>query len=161
MLRTNFLAAICLFLVAVAASSRDAAAARLITIKVSVDGKIVLQGSNGDDGEPDVDAVWRSLKEQSLDVTKAFEDLQIPADAKAVDLKSDAPAGQPGGVVLDVRYGGVAEARTVRIVRGPKDRRGWEWRIHPDDVDRLFDDRSIRRSEAERLIQAAKAAPKT
>jgi hypothetical protein len=125
-----------------------ASAARFVEVTVSLDGKIVLTGSRGDDGSADVDDVWNYLKTLKLVPTEHFAGLKIPADAQSALLKSSAPVGQPGEIVVSIDYGGIATTRELRLVREPPDKYGREWRIHAEDLDDLFDERLITRRQA-------------
>ena len=46
--------------------------------------------------------------------------------------------------------------RKLKLVRVPIDKRGREWSVVPTEVDRMFDDRFIRRSDAARLENVRK-----
>lgn len=125
-----------------------ASAARFVEVTVSVDDVIMLTGSRGDDGHADVDDVWNYLKTLKLVPTEHFAGLKIPADAQSALLKSNAPVGQPGEIVVSIDYGGIATTRTLRLVREPPDKYGREWRIFAADLDDLFDERLITRRQA-------------
>jgi len=129
----------------------ESRAARYVRTDVSLDGKTVLQGSTGDNGRPDADQVWDYLKTIRFKATKEFPGLAVKHDAKETVLTSSAPKGKPGGVVIDIRYGGMAMTRQLTLIRVPRDKDEREWRLDPDQVDQLFDRRFIRRSDAARL----------
>jgi hypothetical protein len=128
----------------------SAEAARLVRVEITVDGKLVLRSSFGDSGREDADEVWNGLKTLRFEATEEFAELSA-GDAKEIVLKSQAPVGELGQIVIDVSYGGRAETRELRLIRVAKDRRGFEWQLDPAEVDRLFDDRLIRRKDAKRL----------
>ena len=71
--------------------------------------------------------------------------------AKQTVLTSDAPRGQRGTVVVYIAYGGKSIERELKLIRVPIDKQGREWTLDPTEVDQMFDDRLIRRSDAARL----------
>lgn len=131
-------------------------AARLVRAKISLDGKTLLEGSTGDDGRVDADGVWEYLKSIKFKATEEFTALKVDAAAKETVLSSDAPRGQLGTIIVDIAYGGRAMARKLKLVRVPIDKQGREWSVVPTEIDRMFDDRLIRRSEAARLDNVQK-----
>lgn len=131
--------------------ARELHAARYVRADISLDGKTVLEGSTGDNGKPDADDVWDYLKTIRFRATEEFLALDVKDDAKEVVLTSNAPKGELGGIVISVRYGGKAMTRKLTLVRVPRDENGREWRLDPAQVDKLFDYRFIRRSDAARL----------
>ena len=126
-------------------------AARLVRARISLDGKTLLEGSTGDNGRVDADGVWEYLKSIKFKATEHFTALKVDAAAKETVLSSNAPRGQLGTIIVDIAYGGKAMKRKLTIVRVPLDKRGREWSLDPTEVDRMFDDRFIRRSDAARL----------
>ena len=130
-------------------------AARYVKADIAVDGKIVLEGSTGDDGRPDADGVWDYLKTVRFKATEEFRGLGVRDDAEEIVLTTNAPKGKLGiahfGIVVNIRYGGKAMTRELTLVRVPRDDHGREWRLDPEQVDKLFDRRFIRRSDAARL----------
>lgn len=129
----------------------EVVAARLVQASVSHDGKTILVASTGDDGRVDADGVWDYLKSIKFKPTQHFKDLAIDQTAKRAELKSDAPRGQAGTIVVDVAYGGKAIQRKLTLVRVEPDAQGREWSLDPVEVDKMFSDRLIRRSDAARL----------
>ena len=142
-----------LFLVvcATAAWSYEATAARFIRAKVSLDGNTVLEGSWSDDGHVDADGVWEYLKSIKFKTTQHFTDLKIDPSAKEMTLASATKPGQPGSVVVNIAYGGKAFKRQLKLVRVPVDEYGRERTLDAIEVNKMFDDRLIRRSDAAKL----------
>ncbi len=158
--------------------------ARLIPAEIRVDGEVVLRGSTSDDGHPDVDAVWDYQRGTlAYAPTAAFAALGVPADteewvleprptdrgersesaegAKADDPKTAATKPRrrrPAQWTIEVvvGYGGEARTHSLRLVRGKQLPTGGEWYVHPDDVDRLFGSRLIRREAAAQLEEPAR-----
>lgn len=128
-----------------------AEAARFVKVTISWDGKPILEGSMGDNGHPDADEVWGYLKELTFKPLEAFPAPE--GDAKEFTLVSNPPQGELGRIVIDVRYGGQARTRELKLVRVPRDEQGRQWKLDPADVDRLFDDRLISRRDAARLAK--------
>lgn len=126
-------------------------AARYVKAEISLDGKTVLEGSRGDNGQPDADKVWDYLKTIKFKPTEEFLALKVKDEAKEAVLTSKAPKGELGTVVIDIRYGGKTTTRELTLVRVPRDENGREWRLDPAQVDKLFSRRFIRRSDAARL----------
>lgn len=131
--------------------TNDATAARVVQADISLDGKVVLEGSTGDNGRVDADGVWEYLKSIKFKATEDFRKLHVDPEAKQAVLSSNAPRGQLGTIILNIRYGGKAITRELKVVRVPIDKYGREWSLDPAQVDKLFDDRLIRRSDAARL----------
>lgn len=134
----------------------EAMAARLVRAKISLDGKTLLEASTGDNGRVDADGVWEYLKSIKFKATEHFTALKVDQAAKETLLSSNAPRGQLGTIIVDVAYGGRAMTRKLKLVRVPIDKQGREWAVVPAEVDRMFDDRFIRRSDAARLDNAQK-----
>ena len=126
-------------------------AARYVKAEVFLDGKTLLVGSLGDNGQPDADEVWDYLKTIKFKPTEEFLALKIKDDAKEAVLTSKAPKGEPGTIVIDIRYGGKTTTRELTLIRVPRDKNGREWRLDPAQVDKLFGRRFLRRSDAARL----------
>lgn len=131
--------------------TREATAARYVEASITLDGKTLLKGSRGDNGRVDADGVWEYLKSIRFKATEDFRKLNVAPDAQETILTSDAPAGQLGTIILDIRYGGKAITRELKLVRVPIDEYGREWSLDAAQVDELFDERLIRRSDAAQL----------
>lgn len=131
---------------AIGTTASPAEAARLIRVTVSVDGTKILEGITSDDGRVDADGVWIASK--TVKLKAVGPNLREAKVGEELVLTSDAPVGEPGRVVFDVRYGGRAEVRTLRLIRVPPGRDGYVWSIHPEEVEDNFDRRLIRRSSA-------------
>ncbi len=154
---TNHRAILCFVLGTSFTWSNAATAARFVKADISVDGKTVLEGSTGDNGRVDADGVWEYLKSIKFKATKEFLDLDVDPAAHETVLSSNAPQGQVGTIVVHIRYGGKAMTRKLKLVRVPIDKHGREWSLDPGQMDRLFDDRLIRRSDAARLDNPRKS----
>ncbi len=129
----------------------ESRAMRVIVARISLDGKTVLEGSTGDNGWPDADEVWDYLKTIKFEETKEFLGLEVKHDAQEMVLTSNAPRGRLGGVEVYISYGGKAITRELTLIRVAGDKSGREWRLDPAQVDKLFNNRSISRSDAARL----------
>ena len=136
----------------------EALAMRYSPAGISLDGKEVLKCGGGDDGSPDADEVWQTLKTRRFRPAEHFSTLQIPDDAKEFIIKSDPPSGELGRIFVDVAYGGRSQTRSLRIIRVPKDKFGHEWMIDPKAVDEMYDWRTITREQAAYLNQPEKIA---
>jgi hypothetical protein len=131
--------------------TNQATAARYVEASITRDGITLLKGSTGDNGRVDADGVWEYLKSIKFKATEDFRRLNVAPDAKETILTSDAPTGQPGTIILDIRYGGKAITRKLKLVRVPIDEYGSEWSLDAAQVDKLFEERLIRRSDAAQL----------
>ena len=131
--------------------SAETHAARLVRATVSIDGKTILEGSTSDDGRVDADGVWEYLRSIRFKATEDFGTLELGPDSKTTVLSSKAPKGRAGTIIVEIAYGGRASTRELKLVRVPADRQGREWSIDPGEVDRMFNRRYIRRSDAARL----------
>ena len=143
-----------LLILAVCASvawANEATAARLIRAKILLDGNTLLEGSTSDNGRVDADGVWEYLKSVKFKATQHFIDLKVDPSAKGTTVSSNARPGKQGTIVVDIAYGGMAFTRKLKLVRLPIDRQGREWSLDPTEIDKMFDDRFIRRSQAARL----------
>lgn len=132
--------------------SSPALAARFVPIEVYLDGELILQGNASDDGSPDADQVWDALKQVNLGETDAFKEMfgENVDDAFNI-LRKRSDREQPLIISIHVAYGGMAKTKTLRILRKPADGAGRVWRIHHEEVSRLFNARMIRRSDVVRL----------
>ncbi len=140
-------------------------AARYVPAEIRFEGKVILRGSTSDDGHPDVDAVWDYQRGQlRYAATEDFAALGIANDQMECTLESPAAKKDANGragareaeIEVDVRYGGQLSTFELRLVRDPNAANGAEWRIHEDDLDRLFGNRLIRRDDARRLQDPAR-----
>jgi hypothetical protein len=131
------------------ATAREAHAMRYVKVVVSVDGKPILESSRGDRGDQDADEVWGYLKQLTFKPTEEFAAAQ--RGTKTVALESMAPVGQNGEIVIDMPYGGRAQTRHLKLIRVSRDDAGREWKLDPEECDRLYDTRTITRSQAARL----------
>lgn len=127
-------------------------AARYVPVKVFVNGKLILTGSASDDGRRDADEVWESLNRVELKESGAFRELVGNANRDHVELGDVRTTSSDSSIRVDVRYGGVADTRRLRLVRFMSDDGTVSWRIHSNDVERLFGDRMITRSAAKSLV---------
>lgn len=130
----------------------EANAARLVTASISLDGKTLLKGSTGDNGRVDADGVWEHLKSIRFKATKQFLLLKVDPNAKRIELSGNQKEGRLDTIIVHINHGGRAMTRKLKLVRGSIDKQGREWwSLDPAEVDKLFDDRLIRRSDAARL----------
>jgi hypothetical protein len=132
-------------------------ATRLCRADISVGGKVVLECGGGDNGSPDADEVWETLKTRHFSPSEHFTALQIPADAQEFTIRSNPPEGGVA-IVVDVPYGGRSETRSLRIIRAPSDTDGPAWMIDPKEVDEMYDWRTITRDQAAYLKHPEKIA---
>ena len=127
-------------------------AARWISVQISLNGEVILEGSDSDNGETDADTIWNSLKRIKLREADAFKKLEIAPKVKEYKFDLDPPKkGHPWPIKIDASFGGVQETRFVTIKRVEADNFGGQWLIDPTDVDGAFDYRMIVRSEAGHL----------
>ncbi len=130
-------------------SCEKALAARWIPVEISLNGEVILEGSDSDNGESDADAIWNSLKRIKVRETDAFKKLGIDSKLKEYKFDLNPPEkGQPWPIKIDASFGGVKETRFLTIKRMESDEFGDHWRIDPTDLDEWFDYRMIVRSEA-------------
>lgn len=111
----------------VALAGRPCFAARLVPMSVSIDGKVVMKASSGDNGNQGPDIVWDYLKKAKFAPTNGFQ----------VEPNRDDPlrATLTGNVVLVVAYGGRADLSELKLVRAAKD---GPWQIAPEEIERTF-----------------------
>jgi hypothetical protein len=126
----------------------ESLAARYSPAEISLEGKKVLECGGGDNGHPDADEVWATLKTRQFRPAAHFPILQIPDDAKEFIINEDPPRGDVGKISIDVLFGGHSQTRSLRIIRVPKDKFGHEWMIDPKAVDEMYDWRTITRDQA-------------
>jgi hypothetical protein len=93
---------------------------------VSIDGKVVLETSTGDEGE-DADTVWRYLKHLELRPVKGYKVKPDGGEPLKATLK--------GKVVIDALYGGRAEVQDLKLVR---EKDGAPWKVAPAEIERTF-----------------------
>jgi len=137
----------------------EAKAARFIRASVSLNGKMILEGSTSDDGYTDADGVWEYPKSIKFKPTEEFKKLKIDPATKETVLSSKGPRGEAGGTVVDIAYGGKAMPRSLKLVRVPIDERGREWSFDPAEVDGMFNRRLISRELASQLRKPDKLKP--
>ena len=130
------------------AMTSESLAERYSPAEISLDGKKVLECGGGDNGHPDADEVWATLKTRQFRPAAHFSILPIPDDAKEFIIKSDPPSGELGRIFIEVPHGGHSQTRSLRIIRVPKDKYGHEWMIDPKAVDEMHDWRTITRHQA-------------
>ncbi|GIX01042.1 MAG: hypothetical protein KatS3mg111_4374 [Pirellulaceae bacterium] len=148
--------------------------ARLIKIRVYVDGQVILEGSMSDDGSRDADEVWRLLEQGSKE-KKKWAALRETEHFDAAALKPD------GGnesrfhlhvlgdrqITLSVAFGGKAyvsdlilyrvatehqdHARKPTFGRTSRDKPPKKWMLDAQQIGDLFSRRLISRREAARL----------
>ncbi len=111
-------------------SSQAVFAARLVRFQVSVDGKVVMTTSTGDDGHPGGDAVWRELSRLPLEEVKGFEVQPDADDELRATLK--------GHIVIESSYAGRAEVQQLKLV---KESKLAPWQIEPAEVERTLKSR--------------------
>ena len=102
-------------------------AARLVQIKIELDGKPLLEGGTADSGYPPPASVWRYLTSTALDPAK--EGAAIPANP-ADPLK----ATLTGKIHIDVQYGGKADVAELHLVRRAAN---VGWSVAEEDVERI------------------------
>lgn len=136
--------------------------ARLISIEVVQDGKVILVGSTSDNGRKDVDDVWRlvtrSAREHTysttLHATEHFKpEMLTKINGKQYVLRSQTKRNQP---ILRVRYGGQASVRELKLTRVEDTKRvsgvrPRNWRLDADQIKSLFSTRLISRRDAARI----------
>lgn len=131
----------------------EASAARLIRASISLNGKIILEGSTSDDGHTDADGVWEYLKSIKFKPTDEFQALKVDPAAKQAVL-SGAGRGVPlsdSKVTVSIEYGGKSKFRKLTLIRVAKDAQGREWTLDPPELDAMFGYRLISRREASKL----------
>ncbi len=111
----------------VLASTGRTFAARLVPIALSVNGKVAMKASWGDNGHPGPDHVWEYLKNAKFECVKNFAVEPDPQDPLRAKLT--------GKVVLDVAYGGRADVSELRLVRPAADA---AWQVAPEEIERTF-----------------------
>ena len=136
-----------LTLIALLSMPSESFATRHSPAHISVDGKVVLKCGGSDNGSPDADEVWETLKTRRFYPTEHFAALQIPDDVLEFIIHSDAPDGEVG-IVVDVPFGGRSETRSLRIVRTPTDEHGPTWMVDPKEVEDMYEWRTITRTQA-------------
>lgn len=104
-----------------------AEAARLVRIKISLDGKVVLEGYYGDNGRQDAATVWTYLDKAEFE----------PADGFRLEPNKDDPntATLNGKIVVEVQYSGQAAGGSLNLVRS-KTQAG-QWRLAAGERERL------------------------
>jgi hypothetical protein len=114
----------------VVAAGSQAFAARLVPMSLSINGKVVMKASWGDNGSPGPDVVWRYLKNAKLQPMNGF----------TLEPDRDDPlhATLTGNVVLEVSYGGRADLSQLKLVRAAED---GPWQIAPAEIERTFKSR--------------------
>lgn len=132
-------------------TSSSTLATRVVMVRISLNGELILQGYLSDDGSPDADEVWEGLKTVNLEEGEAFAKLRIAPDLKEYRIVGTAGRAEAPPIRLEVDYGGVAQLRALTIRRMPPDPAGRVWRIAAEDVDGSFDGRMLSRREAARL----------
>ena len=112
---------------------QPAFALRYVKFEISIDSRVVLETSQGDNGRADVDTVWKYLNELELRSVKKY---QVEAD-------TDDPlkATLKGKVVIDAPYGGRVEVKELKLVR---EMVGKQWKVAPAEVERTFKIRTTR-----------------
>jgi hypothetical protein len=128
-------------------AAAEAHAARLVKMEIRVNGKVVLETSTGDNGHPDADEVWGYLNQTAFAPTEDFPANPAGKDANELVLQGDP---EQGNVELRVRYGGTATTRRLKLIRVPAEN-GRIWKVAPEEIERLFDERTITRREAAQL----------
>ncbi|MEQ8790518.1 MAG: hypothetical protein RIC55_29750 [Pirellulaceae bacterium] len=116
-----------------------ACAARYVPIEVRVEGALILKGNASDDGSRDADELWNALKTETLEETPAFTRLTFERKGDLYRITGRTSRS----IVVDVAYGGVAKTRRIVLQLMSSDSQGRKWRIAPDDVDALFDERDV------------------
>jgi len=109
------------------AMPHSADAARLVHIRIELDGKTLLEGDTADSGYPPPAAVWRYLSSTALEAAK--DGASIPTDP-ADPLK----ATLTGKIHIDVQYGGKADVTELHLVRRAAN---VGWAVAEEDVERV------------------------
>lgn len=106
--------------------SQPAFALRFVKFEVSINGRVVLEASTGDEGK-DADTVWRYLKQLELRPVKGYKLEPDGGEPWKATLK--------GKVVINAPYGGRAEIQELKLVR---EKDGAPWKVAPAEVERTF-----------------------
>src|SRR5262249_21254953 len=93
-------------------------AARIVSLEVEQDGKVVLRGSAADDGLPRAPIVWRYLKSHRLQPVEGF----------ALQPESGRPleAVLRGNLRVHVRYGAEVQTTELRLTRESEQSPSWQ-----------------------------------
>ncbi|MFO0817518.1 MAG: hypothetical protein U1A77_06225 [Pirellulales bacterium] len=124
---------------------RQAWAVRVVSFEILLDGKLVLRGQVGDNGNANANEVWDYLK------TLEFQEPErrfVPEKERAADDFHIVPdEGNPlqatlrGEIRLFARYGGDIRVKELKLVRAtPK---ATKWRLSPEDFQRTKATRTI------------------
>jgi hypothetical protein len=106
-----------------------AQAGRIGWITITVDGRNWLSGATADNGTPPPAAVWRCLASNELQPAQGVTIAPEPSDPRRATLR--------GKIAIDVRYGGQAEVKELRLVRRTP---AAGWTVDPEDVERIAKD---------------------
>ena len=105
-------------------------AARIGTIEIRVDGKVLLRGSTHDNGAPPPSVVWRYLSRPTgLDELRPEPGVEIVPDAG-----DPLRATLKGKIVVEVQFAGKAEVSELRLVRKSPSA---GWSVAEEDVARM------------------------
>ena len=134
-------------------SVTSAQAARYVKIEVLLDGKVLLEGNDSDDGHRDADQVWDALTSVNFKATDEFKKLMTKDDVQEVLLKSTTGSarGEQVNLQIDAMYGGTVVTHELHIKRVPVDRFGREWQLDAKELTKLFRYRTISRDQAAQL----------
>jgi hypothetical protein len=102
-------------------------AARYVPITISVNGRAVLKGGTGDNGDADADVVWRYLKNAKLEPIGGYSVERDPQDKLRATLT--------GKIVLEVSYAGRVELSELKLIRAEEFA---SWKVAPDEIERTF-----------------------
>ena len=102
-------------------------AARYVPITISVNGRAVLKGGTGDNGDADPDVVWQYLKNAKLQPIGDYRVERDPQDPSRATLT--------GKIVLEVSYAGRADVSELKLIRADESA---TWKVAPDEIERTF-----------------------
>lgn len=137
----------------------EVATQRIITARLLLDEKPILEADTSDNGYPDADAVWGYLKFIKFKSTDEFKKLNINAAAQEALLSKKGSNGDLHEIIIEIEYGGKATPRNLKLIRVPSDKRGREWTLDPLDVDSEFNLRTISRLLASKLSEPQATKP--
>jgi hypothetical protein len=128
--------------------------ARFVRASIAIDGREILQGSTSDDGDPDADEVWGYLRGIAFTATEELAKLGLATDAAQLLLEKK---GEAKPIVLDLAYGGEVRTWRLSLDRSQNEKGEVRWKLAPAEIERLFPQRLISRSEAARLREPKRA----
>jgi hypothetical protein len=115
-----------LVVIAVSVFPIGAEAARLVWIKIDLDGKPLFESGTADSGYPPPAAVWRYLTSAPLAPAQGIIVTAEPANPLQATLS--------GKIHIDVQYGGKADVSELHLVRRAAN---VAWTVAEEDVERI------------------------